>query len=73
VNEKKMKELIIQVKYEDNGKLLASVIKKNGFDDSVSSTLQIMGALTNLMITEQEKLRTSVKITRDNNFIPEDL
>jgi len=50
-----MKELLIQIRVE--GKQIATVVKKTGFDDSASSTAEIVGLLQNLLATEQGKLR----------------
>jgi hypothetical protein len=53
-----MKELIIQVRL--NGKHIATAMTKNGFDDSASSTCEVIGILQNLLIEEQSKLKTIV-------------
>jgi hypothetical protein len=61
-----MKELIIQVRVEGNN--IATAITKNGFDDSASSALEIIGILQNVVSNEQEKLKTVsvVNIPRPN-------
>jgi hypothetical protein len=51
-----MKELIIQVRVE--GQNIATAVTKNGFDDSASSALEVIGILQNVIANEQEKLRT---------------
>uniref|UniRef100_A0A7C5YUY2 Uncharacterized protein n=1 Tax=candidate division CPR3 bacterium TaxID=2268181 RepID=A0A7C5YUY2_UNCC3 len=53
------KEILIQVKV--SGKGIASVITKNGFDDTASSSLEVIGILQNLLTIEQEKLKTVLK------------
>ena len=51
-----MKELIIQVRVEGNN--IATAVTKNGFDNSASSALEIIGILQNVISNEQEKLKT---------------
>ncbi len=60
-----MKELLIQVKV--SGKGIASMISKNGFDDSASSSLEVIGILQNLLAMEQEKLKTVIKARQQSD------
>jgi hypothetical protein len=57
-----MKELIIQVRIE--GKQIATIINKQGFDDSASSALEVMGILQNLLANEQDKLKMVLRTTQ---------
>jgi len=62
-----MKELIIQVKINENQ--TATIIKKNGFDNNVSTNFEIIGILQNLIKIEQDKLdakTTTITKTADN-------
>jgi hypothetical protein len=66
-----MKELIIQVRVD--GKSIATAINKNGFDDSASSTLEIIGILQNLVFNEQERLKTIYKDKKRNDDNDDDV
>jgi hypothetical protein len=56
-----MKEILIQIRVD--GKHIATAIKKEGFDESASSTLEVIGILQNLLSTEQDKLKTIASAT----------
>lgn len=61
-----MKELIIHVRI--NGSNTASIVKKNGFDDSVSTAYEVIGILQNLISLEQAKLvAKTTTMTRTEN------
>ena len=49
-----IKELTIQVRISEEG--VASAVKKTGFDESPSSTFEVIGILNNLLSLEQAKL-----------------
>ena len=49
-----MKELIIQVRIIKGQ--TATVVKRNGFEDNVSSNYEVIGILQNLIKLEQDKM-----------------
>ena len=49
-----IKELTIQVRISDEG--VATVMKKNGFEETVSSNFEVIGILQNLVNLEQQKM-----------------
>lgn len=57
-----IKELTIQVRISDEG--IASAIKKSGFDDTPSSTFEVIGILNNLLSLEQAKLEKVMSATK---------
>jgi len=57
-----IKELTIQVRISDEG--VASAVKKKGFDNSPSSTFEIIGILNNLLSLEQQKLEKVMEAKR---------
>jgi len=49
-----MKELLIQIRINDTQ--TATVIKKQGFNENVSSSYEIIGILQNIIRIEQDKM-----------------
>jgi len=61
-----MKELIIQVRVNETQ--TATIIKKQGFDSTVSSSYEIIGILQNLIKIEQDKMyKDSTSVTQTQN------
>ena len=61
---KKMKYLKIEAKILDKDKM-ATLITREGFDDSVSSTLEIIGILENIKKQELDKLNSIKRIQKN--------
>lgn len=61
-----MKELKIHVKI--NGDKIATAVNRLGFDDSASSTFEIIGILQNLIRIEQDKLQTQAQMKLPKDF-----
>lgn len=54
-NNMAVKEIRITVKISEEG--VASLVQKNGFEDTASSHFEFMGILQNLIALEQEKIK----------------
>ncbi len=61
-----MKELKIHIKI--NGNNIATAVNKLGFDESASSTFEIIGILQNVIRIEQDKLQTQAQMKLPKNF-----
>ena len=61
-----MKELIIQIKIDKHQ--TATVIKRQGFEESVSSNYEVIGILENLIRIEQDKMtKNSTTVTNSQS------
>jgi len=61
-----MKELIIQIRVNESQ--TATIMKKQGFDNTVSSSYEIIGILQNLIKIEQDKMaENSTSVTKSKN------
>jgi hypothetical protein len=60
-----MKELTIQIRV-NNGQV-ATLMTKQGFDESISSQNEIIGLLYNTLSNEQAKLKTILTSVKQNN------
>ena len=58
-----MKTILIQIAIDEISGKIATAIKTNGFCDSVSKELELLGIYQNLAITQQEKLKTLARKT----------
>lgn len=54
-----MKKITIEVRIENNK--MAKIVQKEGFDNSLSGTLEVIGLIENIKQKELEKLKTFVK------------
>ena len=61
-----MKELKIHIKIDGNN--IATAVNKLGFDDSASSTFEIIGILQNLIRIEQDKMQTKAQMKLPKDF-----
>jgi len=61
-----MKELVIQVRIDKHQ--TATIMKKQGFDENVSTGYEVIGILQNLIRIEQDKmLENSTTVTKSQS------
>jgi len=53
-----MKEILIRAKINEETGKIATIIKTNGYKDSMSSTLEIVGVLENIKMQQYENLKS---------------
>lgn len=49
---------IIKIEVRIDGDKMGKVVQKEGFDDSLSGTLELIGLLENMKLKELERLKT---------------
>lgn len=52
---------ILKIEVRIIGDKIAKVVQKEGFDDSLTATLEVIGLLENIKAKEMERLRTFVR------------
>lgn len=60
------KEINIKIVIKENQ--IGSIIQKVGFEDSISSKLEVIGMLTKVLIDEQIKLNNELNVGKKYSF-----